>query len=288
MNQKNARFRELIDRPGIVVCAGVYDAISARIAEQSDFDVVYMTGNGSMASLYGLPDIGIATMSDMLMRAHQISNSVSVPMLCDCDNGYGNLNNVKFAVSEYEALGVSGVHIEDQGMPKKCGAMEGVKIIPAEEMAEKIKIATKARKDPNFVICARTDSNPVMGIDEVIRRCKLFAAAGADFIYPEMVRTKEELLKVAVAVDNAPILYDHLELDDGNLYSTKELESMGVKMVISPLSAMFAVCHTLKDFYQHYRQHGHTVDYLDKMVSIKEYEKMLGLDEHLQIRELLK
>lgn len=281
MNQKNVAFRALINRPGIIMCAGVYDAVSARIAEQSGFDAVYMTGNGAMASLYGIPDIGIATMSDMLMRAHLISNAVSVPLLADCDNGYGNLNNVKYAVSEFEALGASGIHIEDQGIPKKCGAMAGVKIIPAEEMAEKVKAAVEARKDPNFIICARTDSNPGMGIDEVIRRCKMFAAAGADFIYPEMVRTKEELLKVAVAVDNAPILYDHLELDDGNLYSAKELESMGVKMVTSPLSAMFAVCHALKAFYRHYRTTGNTADYLDKMVSIKEYERILGIDNYL-------
>lgn len=278
--EHNKNLRNLINKPGIVVCAGVYDAVSARIAEQSGFDAIYMTGNGAMASLYGFPDLGISTMTDMHMRAHQIANTVSVPMLCDCDNGYGNINNVKYAVREYERLGISGIHIEDQGYPKKCGAMKGVTLISAEEMADKIKAAVAARKDKDFLICARTDCNPVLGIDEVIRRCKLFSEAGADFIYPEMVRTKEDILKVARAITNTPILYDHLELADGCMYSLDELEAMGIKMVFNPLSAMFAVCHSLKDFYKYYLENGNTIGYLDKMVTIREYEKLLGIDSY--------
>lgn len=278
--EKNKNLKALIQQPGIVVCAGVYDAVSARIAQEAGFSAIYMTGNGTMASLYGFPDLGIATMTDMHMRAHQISNAISIPLLCDCDNGYGNVNNVAYAVREYERLGASGVHIEDQGFPKKCGAMDGVSLISAEEMADKIRAAVKARKDKDFLICARTDCNPVLGIEEVIRRCRLFSDAGADFIYPEMVRTREDILKVTHAITNTPILYDHLELSDGCMYSVKELENMGIKMVFNPLSAMFAVCYMLKDFYKYYQENGNTTGYIDKMVTIHEYEQILGINSY--------
>jgi len=280
--EKNQKLRELIDRPGIVVCAGVYDAISARIAEQAGFDAIYMTGNGSMASLLGVPDVGIGTMTDMAMRCRQISHAVNVPLISDFDNGYGDLIQVKFEVEAFENAGVSAIHIEDQAMPKKCGAMEGVKLISAEEMCEKIKVAKAARRDKNFLICARTDSNVVLGIDETVRRCKMFAEAGADFIYPEMVRTKEDILKVTKAVD-APIMYDHFEAGDRNLYSTKELENMGIKLVFNALSSTFVVCKQLQKFYKYYKENGNTLGYLDEMVTREEYENLLGLPDYLNI-----
>ncbi len=282
MSEKNRMFQHLLQKDGIVVCAGVYDAISARIAEQAGFDAVYMTGNGSMASLLGVPDIGLATMTDMVTRAHQISSAVNVPLFSDCDNGYGDLMQVHYAVRAFEDAGVSAIHIEDQAMPKKCGAMKDVRVISAEEMCDKIRIAKAARKDPNFVICARTDSNVVYGIDEVVRRCKMFAEAGADLVYPEMVRNKEDILKITTAVD-APIVYDHFEAGDRNLFSIQELEQLGIKLVFNCLSATFVVCKQLQKFYQYYKENGNTLGYLDEMVSREEYEELLGLSDYLKI-----
>lgn len=278
--QKNAQFRKLLKRPGALVCAGVYDCLSARIAEQTGFDVVYMTGNGAMGSLIGRPDLGLATMTNMVERAHQIASAVKVPLFCDCDNGYGNENNLQYAIEEFEAAGVSGVHIEDQGYPKRCGAMPGVTLVEPADMVKKLKVAVAARKDPNFLICARTDSTWNLGVDEAIRRCKIYADSGVDMVYAEMLRTRPDLEKFAKAMEGFPIAYDHLETEDGHQYSVKDLEDLGFKLVFNCLSASFATAHVLRNVYAHYKNEGETKGFLDKMVPIREFEKILGIDEY--------
>ena len=278
--QKNARFRELLKRPGALVCAGVYDCVSARIAEQTGFDAVYMTGNGAMASLLGCPDLGLGTMTNMVERAHQIAEAITVPLFCDCDNGYGNVNNVRYAIREFESAGVSGVHIEDQGYPKRCGAMPGVTLTSPEDMTRKLRAAVAARRDPNFFICARTDSTCVHGLDEAIRRCKLYADTGVDMVYAEMLRERKDVERFARAMEGFPIAFDHLETGDGHLYAVKDLEDMGYKLIFNCLSASFVAAHALKAFYAHYRETGNTAGFLDKMVSLREYERILGIETY--------
>ena len=280
--QKNAKFRELLSRPGALVCAGVFDGVSARLAEEAGFDAIYMTGNGAMASLIGRPDLGLATMTNMVERAHQIASAVKVPLYCDCDNGYGNTNNVQYAIEEFEAAGVSGVHIEDQGFPKRCGAMPGVTLTAPEEMVPKLKAAVAARRDPNFFICARTDATCVYGLEEAIRRCKIYADTGVDMVYAEMLRERKDVEGFARAMEGFPIAFDHLETGDGYLYSTKELEAMGYKLIYNCLSANFVAAKALKDFYAYYKKTGNTMDYQDKMVPLREFERIVGIDHYLK------
>lgn len=281
---KNQRLRALLDRPGIVTAAGVYDAVSARIAEQCGFEALYMTGNGVTASLIGKPDIGLTTLTEMTVRAHQIAACTDVPLLCDADTGYGNLNNVKRTVEEYESLGISAIHLEDQTTPKKCGAMEGLTLIPAEEAAEKIRVAAASRLDPDFLIIARTDCASLLGPDEAVRRCKLFAQAGADLVYPEMLRTPEDILKVTTAVD-VPVMFDILELPPHPAFTVPQLEKLGVKLAFNCLSAMFATCATLQSFYSAFRATGSTEAFGGPLMGLHEYERLMDLPRENSLRE---
>ena len=226
-SEKNAKFRELLNRPGMVVAGVAYDALSARILDQAGFELLAMGGNSTMASLIGYPDLGIATQTEMIGRARQIAARVDAPMYCDADTGYGDLPSIRRTVVDYEAAGANGIHLEDQTMPKKCGAMEGVTVIPVEQMLDKIKVAVNSRKDPNFIIIARTDCYNSMGIDESIRRCKLFYEAGADVVMPENIKSKAEWAKLGneMARCGIPAMIDLID-DDQISWTNKECEEI--------------------------------------------------------------
>jgi len=172
------RFRELMRRDGMVVAPGAYDCITARLIERAGFDAVYMTGAGT-AARFGYPDFGLVTMSEMVMNAGQIADAVGLPVIADADTGYGNELNVVRTVREYEARSIAGIHIEDQGFPKKCGHLDDKEIVPRQDWLAKIRAATSARRDPDFMIIARTDSRAVAGFDEAIARANAAIVAGA-------------------------------------------------------------------------------------------------------------
>jgi len=288
--KKNARLRELLNKPGIVVAPGCHDGIGARIIQKAGFEVAYMGGNCTMSSLLGKPDIGLGTATEMINRAHYLAECIDIPLFCDADTGYGNLNNVFRTVRDYEAAGVSGIHIEDQTSPKKCGAMEGVTVVPVEEICEKIQIAAAARKDPNFLIIARTDAFNTMGIDEVVRRCKAFQQAGADVLMPENLLEKKDLMKVTTSINNIPVLYDVCEFTRGQIYSNQELQDMGFKMVIHPLASILMHARTMMRLYTHYKEHGTTAELFeqDAFMDRLEYQDLVGYAEEMNIRSLLK
>jgi len=283
---KNARLRKLLNGSAPVVAAGAYDCVSARIAWQCGFDAVYMTGNGISASHIGKPDVGLTTMSEMVACAHMMTEAIDVPLISDADTGYGNVVNVYRTVREFEAAGVSAIHIEDQTTPKKCDAIEGYTLISAEEMVEKIKIAVKARRDPNFLIIARTDSAPVLGFDEALRRSQLYAKAGADIIFPDLLSTREEILAMTTKVD-APILFDIFEQYRGKpTFSVADLSGLGVKVIIHCLAAMFFVCKQLTGFYRHLKENGSTNAIIDELMPLEDYEKLMGLDNMLELESI--
>src|SRR5215207_2630528 len=164
-----ARFRELLRRDGMVVAPGAYDCITARLIERAGFDAVYMTGAGTAATL-GYPDFGLVTMSEMVANAGRIATAVGVPVIADADTGYGNELNVIRTVREYERRGVAGIHIEDQGFPKKCGHLDDKVIVPLADYVAKIRAAAAAKRDPDFLLSARTDSRATQGFDEAVTR----------------------------------------------------------------------------------------------------------------------
>src|SRR6185312_3795220 len=180
-----ARLRELLASPAPLLAPGAYDALSARLIEQAGFDVVYMTGFGTTASLIGRPDVGLLSGSEMVDNARRICAAVDVPVIADADTGYGNAVNVVRTVQLYEQAGVAGIHLEDQVMPKKCGHMTGKVVIPPDEMVGKIRAAVAARRDPDFLLIARTDAAAVEGLSAGIDRARAYAAAGADVLFVE-------------------------------------------------------------------------------------------------------
>ncbi len=286
---KNARFRELLNRPGLVAAGVAYDALSARILDQAGFELLAMGGNSTMASLIGYPDLGIATQTEMIGRARLLAARVDAPMYCDADTGYGDLPSIRRTVVDYEAAGVSGIHLEDQTMPKKCGAMAGVTVIPLDQMLDKIKVAVNSRKDPNFIIIARTDCYNTMGIDESIRRCKLFYEAGADVVMPENIKTKAEWAKLGreMARCGIPAMIDLID-DDQISWSNKECEEMGFKIACRGMYTILAVTQFLKDLAEDYKKTGSAANYVDKCMNIRDYEKILGIEKEQNIRELIK
>ena len=181
--EQRKQLRALVEAPEILVLPGAYDALSAKIMEQAGFNGVYFTGYGQSASCLGMPDVGLLTMTEMAARAARTAAALTVPLVCDGDTGFGNAVNVVRTVREYERAGAAAIQLEDQTFPKKCGHMTGRQVIPAEEMAEKIRAAAAARQDPDFLIIARTDARTTLGVEEAIRRARLYAEAGADLLF---------------------------------------------------------------------------------------------------------
>ena len=198
--QPTTRFRQLLAQPGLIVAPGAYDGLSAKLIEQAGFDVVYATGGGISRSC-GYPDIGLLTMTEVLMHLRWIVEATSLPVIGDCDTGYGNALNVMRAVREFERLGVAAFHLEDQITPKRCGHYEGKEVVSCAEMCKKLEAAIEARTDPDLVIIARTDARAMHGLDDAIHRGKEYAKVGADMIFVEAPRDRDELKRVADAID---------------------------------------------------------------------------------------
>lgn len=276
------KFRALMAEPGAVVCPGVYDGIGARLVEDVGFKAFYMTGNGAMASLLGKPDMGLATMTEMVTRAHQLAASVDIPLICDADTGYGGLINVRRTVEEFEAAGVAGIHIEDQIVQKHCGALGNVKVVSSKEAADRIEMALKSRRNDDFFIIARTDSKDALGIEEAIRRAKLFAQVGADAVMVEGLDSIDEIRRVAEAVD-VPMLFNIYERRVQDAYSVSQLEDAGVKIVINCLTSTLYSAALLKKLYQDFYEQGTTAAYVDKMLPMKEYTRIMGIERELNL-----
>jgi carboxyvinyl-carboxyphosphonate phosphorylmutase len=232
------RLRQMLDAPGIIVAPGAYDGFSAHLIEAAGFKAVYMTGAGTAASHLGMPDLGLATLTEMADHARHLTAAITLPLIADADTGYGNALNVVRTVHEYERAGVAGLHIEDQVAPKKCGHIAGKQIIPAREFAEKIRAAAENRTDPDFVIIARTDARAVTSLDDAIERANLCREAGADAIFVEAPQTEDEIARVAREV-KAPLLANMVVGGRTPAVKFSELERLGYKIVIYP-----AVCMT--------------------------------------------
>jgi 2-methylisocitrate lyase-like PEP mutase family enzyme len=283
--ERNLRLRALLARPGLISVPSANDAIAAMIIERAGFEVVGISGSGSIASLLGKPDTGLATATEIIDRARQIAAAVSIPVIADADTGYGGINNVRRTVQGFEAAGVSGVHLEDQVMPKKLGSTAGVAVIDAEEMVEKIRIACASRRDPNFVIIGRTDAYASMGIEETIRRCNLYAAAGADVLYPHNIYDRSELRRLVAGVSGAPLLHDVVEPHD--TLSDGEMAEMGFKVAMHGRASILAQAHAQTALWRHYRASGETASVTNQLMSPTDWADLIGNAAEDRIRDLL-
>ena len=279
-----ARLRELLAGPGPLLAPGSYDALSARLVEQAGFDVVYMTGFGSTASLIGRPDVGLLTGTEMIDNARRIVAAVDVPVIADADTGYGNAINVVRTVQAYEQAGVAGIHLEDQVMPKKCGHMSGKAVIGAEEMAGKIRAAVAARRDPNFLLIARTDAAAVEGLDAAIARARLFADAGADVLFVEAPTSEADIEQVTTQLrDLAPLVFNWTEGGRTPGLSLARIAELGFSLVLFPLGTLFAATAGIRSLLATLRADGTPAAALAGVPSFDEFTDLIGLPE---IREL--
>lgn len=262
-----------LHRGDFIVAPGCHDALGARILAQVRFDAIYMSGNGLSASLLGAPDIGLLTLTEMAERARAIAAAVSVPLIADADTGYGNANNVARTVQLYEQAGVAAIHLEDQSTPKRCGAMEALGLVDADEHAEKIRAAVQARSDPHFLIIGRSDSRLSLGLEEAIRRGTAYARAGADLVLLEMLQSEQEILQAAAQVD-APLMFNWVN-GKAPALSPAVFRRIGVRVLSFPVSATLFYARAMQDFARSLHDVG--LPSPGDAATLQEYQDILNL-----------
>jgi 2,3-dimethylmalate lyase len=277
-NRPLATLREqLEDKNKIIVLPGVFDALSAKIAEHVGFEAMFQTGYGSSAALLGMPDFGLLNSGETVDNAMRIIRAVRVPVLVDADTGYGNPLNVWRLVRDLERLGAAGIFLEDQVWPKRCGHMVGKDVIPRDEYIPKLKAALEARRSKDFIIVARTDARAPVGLEEAIERGKAYRKAGADVIFVEAPRSIEELKKVANEID-APLVANMIEDGATPNLSASELLRIGYRIVVFPLSAIYSATFAMRQVLTELKNTGTTKEGRNIMVTFKDFNQFMDLD----------
>jgi carboxyvinyl-carboxyphosphonate phosphorylmutase len=282
--KKTTKLRKLIEKKGIIILPGVYDCLSAKLAEEAGFKTISITGAGVVASVLGYPDVGLITMTEVLNQTRNIVKSVDIPVFVDCDTGYGNPLNVYRTVREFEDAGVAGLFIEDQVFPKRCGHFEGKQLITKNEMVKKIEAALDARRDPDLVIMARTDARSVFGLDEAIERARAYVKAGVDMIFIESPETIDELRIIPKSVD-APTKANMVEGGKTPLVSVQELEEMGYKFANFSGSAQKIAMKAMRELFRILRTTGQLDTILDKIATLGDRSKLLGLPSFYEMEK---
>ena len=274
-----ARLRALLDSGRTIVAPGAFDPLAARLVEEAGFPAVYMTGFGASAALIGRPDVGLLTMTEMVDNARRIADCVDIPVIADADTGYGNPLNVIRTVGAYEAAGVAAIHLEDQVAPKKCGHMDGKQVIPAGEMAQKIRAAVEARSQPEFVIIARTDARAVEGLDRALERGRQYREAGADALFIEAVTSEEEAEAVALAFPGVPLLFNWAEGGKTPPIGLDRLTELGYRIVIFPISTLLAATAGMRRILREIAEAGTPAAALGELPAFGEFLDFIGLPE---------
>jgi len=275
-------FRQLLQQPGIIVAPGAYDCLTAMIIQQAGFPAVYMTGAGTSVARLGYPDLALATLTEMVSNARDIVEAVNVPVIADADTGYGEVLNIQRTIRQYERSGVAAVHIEDQEYPKRCGHLDNKRVISMEDMVRKIRAAVDARTDDDFVIIVRTDALAVTGWNDTQRRCERYVDAGADVLFVEGIRSDAEA-KMTADVFDVPLMYNFVETGKSPLIPAQELERLGFKLVIFPVSAMLTVSKVVASLMRELKQYGTTEHLLDNMMGLVDCFNLMGLDKMLAL-----
>jgi methylisocitrate lyase len=271
-------FRELIRATEILQIPCCYDGASAKVLEQTGFKAIAAAGYGLSGSLLGMPDIGLLSGPEMVNQYKNISDAVDVPLFVDIDTGFGDVNNVIRAVRDAEEAGVAGLFIEDQTYPKRCGHMAGKNVVDVADYLPKLKAALWARRDPDFVITARTDSLAVHGLDEAVRRAKIFADVGADMVFVEAVHTVEEMQKINAVLHerDTPSMANIIEGGDTPLLSVGELQDLGYSAVAYPCGAIFAAITAVQDWARHVLHDGGPQEVASSYMNFDEYFDFIG------------
>lgn len=276
MSQLRRRLRERLEQPRILLLPGVYDSICARLVQQAGFEAVYLTGSGTAMARYGVPDIGLVTMTEMASAAAALADAVDIPVIADADTGYGNALNVQRTVKEYERAGVAALQLEDQEFPKRCGHLAGKQVISAEEMVGKLKAALDARTDPDLLIIARTDARAVLGEAEALRRARLYEETGADIIFVEAPLTIDELRRVPASVSR-PCLANMVEGGRSPLLNAAELEALGFRIALFANAITRFIAKQVPAFLSQFKEQGGSRQLGDQQVSFNELQEIMDL-----------
>jgi 2-methylisocitrate lyase-like PEP mutase family enzyme len=279
------RLRELIARPGCIMAPGAYDALSARMIARAGFEAVYMTGYGTSVTRLGMPDVGLLTASEMLDNTSRIVDASGLPVEVDIDTGYGNAINVGRTVRDFEKAGAAALHLEDQVSPKRCGHLQGKRVIPTAEMVGKIKAACDARRDADLVLIIRTDAIAVEGIDAALERGERYREAGADMLFIEAPIGREQTQRVAQHFSGVPLIYNMAASGKSPDIPADELGTMGFKLVNLALYGLLAAIPAMEHMWAELRRTG-TIGHLrDQMATFKHLNEIVGLPEHQALEE---
>lgn len=277
---------EILNRPDdILVMPGVYDALTAKIAEHVGFEAIFQTGYGTSASMLALPDFGFLSMSETLETARRITRAVKIPLIVDVDTGYGNPLTVSKLVSDLQKMGASGIFLEDQVWPKRCGHMLGKDVIASEEYIQKLKAAVDAKGDnSDFKIVARTDAAAPLGLEEAIRRGKLYKEVGADIVFVEAPRSVDDLKKVSSEI-NAPLVANMIEEGVTPNLTSSELKELGYRIALFPLSGLYSSTFALYNTFKTLKHNGTTKSVVNTMMKFKEFNDLVQLDKYMTMEK---
>ena len=274
--RKSTLLRRAI-RQGCVVMPGAFNGLTARLAERCGFPAVYVSGAGLANATAGMPDIGLLTLTEVAQLAGYIAQAVRIPALVDADTGFGGPENVARSIQTFERAGLAGMHLEDQVFAKRCGHLAGKAVVPIEEMIAKIRAAVRARRDPDFLIVARTDARSVDGLEAAVARARNYLKAGADAIFPEALESAQEFQAFARQV-RAPLLANMTEFGRGPLLSARQLAGMGYRMVIFPLTAFRVSMKAAADCLRDLKGRGTQRAWLERMLTRQELYDLLDYD----------
>lgn len=284
MKSRQSLREQLENKSKIIVLPGVFDALSARIAEQVGFEAMFQTGYGSSAALLGMPDFGFLNAGETVDNARRIIRAVSVPVLVDADTGYGNPLNVWRIVRDLESLGAAGIFLEDQIWPKRCGHMAGKDVISKDDYMPKLKAALEARRSKDFVIVARTDARAPIGLGEAIERGKAYRKAGADVIFVEAPTSIQELKKVADEID-APLVANMIEDGATPNLPASELLKLGYRVAVYPLSGLYSATYAMREVFEELKKTGATKQTRKMMVTFKDFNRFIDLQKYTDLEK---
>ncbi len=275
--QKRADLAHKVRSKSWILAPGVFEMISAKMADAMGFDALYMTGYGTVASHLGLPDAGLASYTDMVNRVAQLASITQTPLIADGDTGYGGLLNVMHTVRGYERAGACAIQLEDQEFPKKCGHMLGRKVTPAQDMVAKIKVAVQTREDPNFLIIARTDARTTLGLDEALRRAEMYAQAGADILFVESPESENEMRQICSSFD-LPCLANMVEGGRTPVLSRQALQDIGYQVAIFPVTSMLAAAQAFAQVYGQFKDQGSSQSLPVALHDFQKFSQLMGFD----------
>jgi methylisocitrate lyase len=285
MNQPTAAraLRGLLST-GAHAVPGVFNAAVALSAERAGFRALYISGAGTANGMAGVPDIGLLSLEEVVRHARYTAESVSVPVIADADTGFGGSLNVRRTVRQFEAAGIAGIHLEDQENPKRCGHLEGKRLIPADEMRRKVAAAVGARLDPDFVIIARTDARGVEGLEAAIDRARQYVEAGADAIFPEGLQSREEFAIFAERID-APLVANMTEFGKTPYLSVEEFAVLGYRLVLFPMTAFRVAMRAVEEALAALADTGTQLGFVDRMQTRAELYELVRYAEYAKLDE---